>query len=230
METYRIDGSAIEIPTKEVYRYLGYRGVQPDAAVDERITACIAQLSARSTPQSVWTLYPYEPADPGQNGTAPQLSIGPLSFASRSLSRNLRDCTQVVMMGATIGPGVDFLIRRAEMTSMVDAAIYQAAGAAMVEAWCDIVNEKIKENMRSQNLYARPRFSPGYGDVPLSLQKDFSRVLNLAKSCGISLTDTLLMSPSKSVTAFIGFSPIEERCPLAGCEVCSKNSTCAYRR
>lgn len=241
MQTYRTEGTAVPIPIKEVYRYLGYRGITQDDALDQRIQACMDRLQAQSTPRSIWTSYAYTPAAPAdpaalQNTTAssattaPQLTIGPLQFESRALSRNLRDCSQVVMMAATIGPGVDFLIRRAEMMSMVDAAIYQAAGAAMVESWCDIVNERIREEARAEGLYARPRFSPGYGDVPLALQTDFARVLNLAATCGISLSDSLLMSPSKSVTAFIGLGPTEERCPLAGCEVCGKSATCAYRR
>lgn len=223
MQTFRTEGTAVPIPVKEVYRYLGYRGITEDDRLDERIHACMDRLQAQSTPRSVWTNLSF-------TIDAPQLQIGPLSFESRALSRNLRDCTQVIMMAATIGPGVDFLIRRAEAVSMVDAAIYQAAGAAMVEAWCDIVNEQIRKEQRTQGLYARPRFSPGYGDVPLSLQSGFASVLNMAGTCGISLSDSLLMSPSKSVTAFIGLGPVEERCPLAGCEVCNKAATCAYRR
>lgn len=223
MQTFRMEGSEIPIPIKEVYRYLGYRGIVQDEALDARVQACMDQLHARSVPRSIWTSYTFTPEEI-------QLTIGPLQFESRALSRNLRDCSEVVMMAATIGPGVDFLIRRAEATSMVDAAIYQAAGAAMVESWCDIVNERIREEARASGLYARPRFSPGYGDVPLALQTDFARVLNLAATCGISLSDSLLMTPSKSVTAFIGLGPTEERCPLAGCEVCNKATTCAYRR
>ena len=50
----------------------------------------------------------------------------------------------------------------------------------------------------------KPRFSPGYGDVPLEIQKDIVMLLDCAKRIGVSLNDSLLMSPSKSVTAFIG--------------------------
>lgn len=227
MDIWSVDGNTIKVQSKEIYRYMGYRGEQPDESIAKRVTACMTQLAARSTPRSVWTNYPYEMS---QDETSYRLTIGPLSFESRNLGRNLRGCSRIVMMAATIGPGVDFLIRRAEAANMVDAAIYQAAGAAMVESWCDMVNERIKSDMLAQGLYARPRFSPGYGDVPLAIQRDFSRFLNLSKNCGISLTDTLLMTPSKSVTAFIGFSPLEERCPLAGCEVCSKYETCNYHR
>ena len=136
------------------------------------------------------------------------------------------------MLAVTIGPGCDFLIRRAEAVSMTDAAIYQAAGAAMVEEWCDIVNAKIKgEMLQRYGYHDRPRFSPGYGDLPLDLQRDFFRILNLPRTCGISLGDTLLMSPSKSVTAFIGLKPGENAdCIPGGCDVCGRSDDCDYRR
>ena len=48
----------------------------------------------------------------------------------------------------------------------------------------------------SVNLFTRPRFSPGYGDLPLTVQKDFFRVLDCTRKIGLSLNDSLLMSPS----------------------------------
>ena len=87
---------------------------------------------------------------------------------------------------------------------MIDALIYQAAGAEMIEAYVDELNTKLKIQAAAEGYKLRPRFSPGYGDLPIDLQRDFSRILQLPKTCGITLTDTLLMVPSKSVTAFIG--------------------------
>lgn len=52
----------------------------------------------------------------------------------------------------------------------------------------------------------------------------------MPSTCGISLTDTLLMVPGKSVTAFIGFSEKPQPCILEGCEACSNQNHCAYRR
>lgn len=235
------DPSSIDIPRKEVYRYLGYRGLNPSDAISGRIEPLIAEIMKKSRLQAVWLAMPcrlcMDPdTDPGtinspglelDNHTkgntdtgsekseesssrmnpVPQLRIGDLLIESSSLSRNMKGCDTAVMMAATIGPGIDFLIRRSEAVSMLDAAICQAAGAAYVEAWCDEVNARINQFMEEQGRTGRPRFSPGYGDLALSLQKDFSRILDMPKNCGISLTDTLLMTPSKSVTAFIGYAP-----------------------
>lgn len=235
MTLYEASGSSISIPQKEVFRYLGYRGISPDNAVLSRISDCVRTLMRESRPRSVWARYPLAlsaPGEPSAKAQAPadEISIPGLRFSSRQLAKNLQGCSCVVLMAATIGLGADFLIRRAEAISMVDAAIYQAAGAAMAEAWCDEVNRRIISVMKEQSLFPRPRFSPGYGDVPLSLQKDFSALLQMPSTCGISLTDTLLMVPGKSVTAFIGFSEKPQPCILEGCEACSNQNHCAYRR
>ncbi len=239
MTNYEISGDSIRVPQRETARYLGYRGIVPDERIADRIEFCIRQLQAKCRPRAVWESYPLqmtpvptrETKEPHDGSPAAVLfCIQNMSFVSRSLARNLRNCTQVALMAATIGTEADFLIRRAEAANMSDAAIYQAAGAAMAEAWCDEVNRRINRAMGEQGFFARPRFSPGYGDVPLSLQKDFSSLLRMPITCGISLTDTLLMIPSKSVTAFIGFAENEEPCVLEGCEVCKKQDSCLYKR
>ena len=132
------------------------------------------------------------------------LSIGNARTTSHDLAVNLRDCTEAYLLGATVGVGVDRLIARATVTDVTKAAIYQAAGAAYIEAFCDRINDEIKAIACKEELETRPRFSPGYGDLPLEFQKDIFRLLDLSKNVGISLTESRTMSPGKSVTAIIG--------------------------
>jgi cobalamin-dependent methionine synthase I len=48
------------------------------------------------------------------------------------------------------------------------------------------------------------RYSPGYGDLPLEMQREIIRALDCGRTIGVTLTESLLMQPSKSVTAVIG--------------------------
>lgn len=80
-----------------------------------------------------------------------------------------------------------------------------------------------------KGLYLRPRFSPGYGDFPLSAQKEILDGLEAGKRIGITLTEGYLMMPSKSVTAVIGVSRTPAACTIEGCEACGKKD-CAFRR
>ena len=154
-----------------------------------------------------------------------------MTIRSRGLLKNLRGCTQICLMAVTIGVGADRLTARAKITDMTEAAIFQAAGAAMVEAWCDEVNKQIIAEAAKKGMFCRPRFSPGYGDFPLEFQRNFEALLDMPRTIGVSLTDTCLMVPSKSVTAVIGLSPeAGTDCILQGCEACGSADSCVYRR
>ena len=91
------------------------------------------------------------------------------------------------------------------------------------------LRESIRAELEEEHLYLRPRFSPGYGDFDICYQEPVVRMLNCAKTIGLTLTDSFMMTPTKSVTAVIGISTQKDRCPISGCEVCTKKD-CEYRR
>lgn len=228
----------MNVDKREIYRYLGYQGRVPDENVLREVDRCLEELREAVTPRFVYRQYPIErfftdkierPFSDEKPGTE-LLSIAGMKIQSRSLCRNLRDCKSAYLMAATLGIGPDRLIARASVAKMSRAVILQAAAAAMIEAWCDEVNQKIIKEAEDQGLYCRPRFSPGYGDFSLEYQKDFAQILRIQKEIGVSLTQSLLMMPSKSVTAVIGLSPVKKECALHGCEVCSKAEECSFSR
>ena len=245
----------INVDKKEIYRYLGYRRNMPDAEVLRTVDYCLGELQREITPRFVYRQYPVESvftmpgmqshdtgislrtekgagisSDRKKGLQIPLLRIAGMEIRSLSLSRNLRGCENVYLMAATLGLGPDRLIARASVTHMSRAVILQAAAAAMIESWCDEVNQRIIDEAASQGLYCRPRFSPGYGDFPLEYQQDFAQVLRMQKEIGVSLTESCLMMPSKSVTAVIGITKEKQGCVLHGCEVCENSSECAFSR
>ncbi len=214
----------IELDRKETLRYLGFRnGKEPDAVLQEKIEKCGQELQNAVRPKSIVRRFALERPD------EKTLRFAGLTVVSRNLSKNLANCSSVYLFGATLGVGPDRLIARAQIRKMSDALIYQAASAAMIETWCDIVNEKIRKEAADERLFTRPRYSPGYGDCPLELQRDLIRVLDAPKQIGLTLTDSLLMMPSKSVTAIVGVSDVPVICHPQGCEACAKTD-CEYRR
>lgn len=130
--------------------------------------------------------------------------FGCLQLQSKDLVKNLKGCEKVLLFAATIGVEIDRLILKNGVLSPAKAVLFQAIGAERIESLCDLFCEEMKQDA----FQVRPRFSPGYGDLSLETQKDMFRVLQCEKNIGISLNDSLLMAPSKSVTAFIG---IEKR-------------------
>ena len=122
--------------------------------------------------------------------------FGCMKVQSKDLVKNLQGCEKVILFAATIGVEIDRLITKYAHISPAKAVMLQAIGAERIEALCDAFCAEME--------CARPRFSPGYGDLPLETQHDIFAVLNCSKTIGLSLNDSLLMSPSKSVTAFAG--------------------------
>ena len=214
----------IKADRKEIFRYLGYSGREPETGVAEAADSCAAALQTVVEPRHVRRVFPLEWV------SADRFRIEGMDVVSRNLSRNLRGCSEVCLMAATLGLGPDRLVQRAEaLGKMSRAVILQAAAAAMIEAYCDDVNEEIRREAAPKGLFLRPRFSPGYGDFSLEHQTELFRILEVQKKIGVMLTGSLLMMPSKSVTAVIGLSKENTHCMVQGCEVCGKQD-CSFRR
>nr|WP_295955907.1 vitamin B12 dependent-methionine synthase activation domain-containing protein [uncultured Agathobaculum sp.] len=213
----------IAFDRQEALRYLGYRNTEPDTAVADSLSRCAAELQAAVQPKSVFAAFPL--SHPAEN----TLEIAGVTIHSKNLSRNLKGCEQVYLMAATLGVTADRLITRASAVRMSDAVLYQAAAAAMIETYCDEVNDAIRQEAESAGLYCRPRFSPGYGDFDISHQRDLSRLLDTPRKIGLTVTESCLLAPIKSVTAVIGLSRTPQPCHRRGCEECGKTD-CAFRR
>ena len=81
--------------------------------------------------------------------------------------------------------------------------MFQSIGAERIENLCDLLCCDLSNEM---GVKFKNRFSAGYGDLSLSTQKDIFKILDVTKNIGVSLNNSLLMSPTKSVTAFVGIT------------------------
>lgn len=179
------------VDRRETLRYLGYSG---GAEIPEELLCeCEKLILPELSPRAVYEVY-------GIKREGNTLDLGFTVTDSRDLFRNLEGCERVALFAATVGSGVDRLILKYGRLSPARAAVLQALGSSAAECWCDEVNAVIKQKFKN----TRPRFSCGYGDFPLSAQRDIFAALDVTKRLGITLGDNLFMTPSKSVTAVIG--------------------------
>ena len=133
-----------------------------------------------------------------------KIDLQAFSLVSRDLVKNLQGCSHVVIFAATLGMGVDRLIRKYQQVSPAKAVMLHAIGTERIEGVCD----EFCKYLEAEKGRCRPRFSPGYGDVALETQRQFFDLLQCEKHLGLYLNESLLMSPSKSVTAIL---PIKEQ-------------------
>ena len=216
IEIIRADSSEININRKEVALYMSYYSAPCDNSTDDMICCCENEFLKLAN-----FIACCEKAPVKIIGDA--VDLGFKTFISKSLSKNLSGCDYAYIMAATTGIEAHRLIERNGITSPLKGVITDCIGSAAVEAFCD------KINLSFENPdFLRPRFSPGYGDLSLEYQKDIVDFLQTKKNIGMSLTESLMMVPVKSVTAIIGIGKEKNKCTGPGCMIC-KNNNCPYR-
>jgi len=210
------------VDTNAALRYLGYRGKPADAETLTLIQDCSAQLEGCVTPRSLLRRLPAEVKDGS-------VTISGVTFRSRDLSEHLKGCMEAVLFAATLGTPADTLQRRYGKTDMARAVILHACEAAYVESYCDFVCGKLSDQIKPEGLYLRPRYSPGYGDFDIRHQADLLGILDAPKKIGLTMTDSFMLAPSKSVTAVIGLTKKQKAAIIAKCMEC-KSINCPFRK
>ena len=205
---------------REVLRYAGAKEETPELAALLDETYALAQPLLTGT--VCWSFFPVT-----EKNTV--LNLGFTETKSQALCRNLAGCHQIAVFAATLGLGLDRLIARYGFQSPATMLMLQALGAERIEALCDTFCEWLRQDAAKNALHPVPRFSPGYGDLPLDMQRDIFRVLDCPRKIGLTLNESLLMSPSKSVTAIVGLSRCSGPAPKNRCSQCGKTD-CMYRR
>lgn len=191
------DVTNLEIKDTEIKRYLGVFGVEKQ--VEELICELKSEVLEKSTPIAA---YIRTPVCVSEN----IIDFGFEKIRSNNLSKNLRDCDNAFVFASTLGVEVDRLIEKYMRTEPSKGVVVSSISSALIESFCDYVNSMIVRECKSCT-----RFSPGYGDFSIKHQEGILKVLEANKLLGISLTDSYMMKPSKSVTAIIGIKKSEKK-------------------
>ena len=190
-----------EIPfdEKEILRYAMLPSFAP-APEELPLQECLKAAKGAANCRAVWRRYPL--ARDGE-----WLDLGFARTDSGDLRRHLEGCGEILLFACTAGAETDRRIARAKLQSAAKGLLMHAIGAQQVEGGCDRLCARLAERFPDRQL--TDRYSPGYGDLPLEMQRDVMKALDCGRTVGITLTDSLLMTPGKSVTAIIGMKEKE---------------------
>ncbi len=213
-----------QINKKEALRYMGCTPDTVDEVLTAQVDKCEKELLDIIRPTYTHKIFLLERAE---NGIL--LSGTNLLLTGEAVKEHLSGCHSAIVMAVTLSGYADNYIRRAEISDMAQALIADCLCTAAVEQVCDIAEAEITASL-PESSHTTWRFSPGYGDLPLEIQPNLLRVLNAEKLIGLTINDSLIMLPRKSVTALIGISdkPIENR--RRGCAICNMRDTCNFRK
>jgi len=186
-----------KVDIADALRYAGVRA--PDPATEGMARDCLRELAGCAMPRSVWRRLAFESRADGVY--IPERGV---FFPGDDLKRVLGGCAALALFCATLGAEVDALIRREQYRDMARAVVIDACASAAVEVLCDEVEAEIASACGGAAL--TPRFSPGYGDLPLEANASALDLLDAAKTAGVHVTPGGLLVPMKSVVGVVGQS------------------------
>ena len=208
----------LEIDQKETRRYAGLM----TADFDEKMIAD-ACLEARllAAPKGIWHAYDYDSekqivqADP------------PFYIKGEKIGRHLRGADRVILLSASVGEGIEEAVTKYFSEGCYAySVLLDAAATTAVEQIADAMEKTIQPKASAKGYTMRWRFSPGYGDWSMEQQPELIR-LSHAADIGVSLTESLMLYPRKSITAIIGLIRADKACAQTaptpkGCASCSQ--------
>jgi len=208
----------ITIDPQQVLRYLGMGGKPSEPQTAQLVDECIAEFAAVANYCLCWVTADIVVDRQG-------VDFGAFYAPSIRLAQHLKNCKQAVLFAATTGMAAEQQRKRAQVASPAKALVLDAVGTAAVEALCDRFCADRRAELE-QSL--RPRFSPGYGDLPLQLQRELLACLDSHRKMGLTLSESMLMVPQKSVTAIVGIG--DDGCSglTQSCENCEQRD-CQFR-
>jgi hypothetical protein len=187
------NGNEIEPDKKEAFRYMGCKSYCRNDELEEIYEKCKAEYKKAASYKAVMSKVPVILKEDSV------VDFGFCKIQNENLYKNLSGCDFAYVFAATAGIAVDRLIMRYSKISPAEAMVCDSIASSATEVWCDEVNAEI-----SSFAETKPRFSPGYGGVSLEYQRDILDFLDAERKIGITLSESFMMMPAKSVTAFVG--------------------------
>lgn len=222
IKNYKED-EILPVNENEIWRYAGYFG---KSGVEYELEALLKSVKTDLDGKFSYKVCYKRMSIKWEN----EMPVLPFYSKSKNLALRLKDCNEIILFSATVGLSIDRYIARYQRLSPLKALIANAYGAERIENLCDTFCSDMEKEVKCENLSLTKRYSPGYGDLPIEAQAEIFSLLDCSRQIGVSLNSSLLMSPSKSVTAIIGLkkgSNINLR--IHKCSECN-NTECEFRK
>ena len=221
--SYKIDFSEIKLEKEEIASFMGL-GPVPDEPFNSMIDKAIELLSANKNIEGGFVIKPVVELSIKEGS----ITVENESFnTGRMITSFLKGSEYVALFTCTAGYEVEKWSNiYKEEGDLVMSYVIDATGSLLVEGAMDIVYDKLKVLTAFNDLSITNRYSPGYCEWQVAdQQKLFTFLPN--DFCNISLSESSLMSPIKSVSGIVG---IGKYVILRGyiCDSCNSKD-CVYR-
>lgn len=209
LHTVRLDPCELQykVNIPRALRYMGQYDATLPEGLEARLEAIARDCEQSSSARAMARSFPLLRIE-GEEALC--LKGTDFKLEGTSICERLAGCETVTLLAVTLGMDNERALKKAQALSTLDGLIFDACSSSLVEEAANKANERIDELAHDAGIVTTKRFSPGYGDLPLDVQPIFLRTLGADKLLGIHVSSALLMTPMKSITAFIGLEPASD--------------------
>lgn len=200
----------LQISLADVYEQMGYRNAEPDKATQRETLAVIGEVQGWLRPRFCYQVVSQQP----------DFDMG------RIILRQLHGAEAYVLFICTSGMEFEaYQQRLKDAGDMVRIFIADALGSVIAEKTADRMEDHLQESIDKLGWHHTNRFSPGYCGWHVSQQQRLFPLFQ-GHSCGVTLTDSSLMVPIKSVSGIVGIGKevrrLDYSCGLCDFKQCYK--------
>lgn len=194
VKVFSLETDKVNIDTSLAMRYLRVRR-EPDENTKQMLKDCFREFLSSVSYKACYRYF-----DIKIDGKKIYFD-DEMMLESEHLAKNLSGCKGAFVFVATTSSAVDRLLIKHSNLRVSRAVVLDAIGSAQIEAFCDILCNKFESDY---SVSLKPRFSPGYGDLSILSQKQVLKACDSSRKIGVTLTNSHLMIPKKSVSAIVG--------------------------
>lgn len=220
---HKLTYEGLRISDTELYDAMGYGSTHPDDNVLNELQRLTRVIACRAVPRFCYVI-----VDGTLSLTDNTLTIGTTTLhVGAIIARQLRGSRRFALFTATAGMEFEHLQRELETEGdMVKCYLTDCVGSVMAEKAADRMEDALQSEIDALGWRHTNRFSPGYCGWHVREQPALFALFPASAPCGISLTDSCLMIPIKSVSGVIGLGPdvrhLDYSCGLCSYEQCYK--------
>lgn len=214
-----IEFNNLKLNMDEVLMILGYFGSSGSDYEDE-IKLAYDEIIEISNISYVYQVLPLHNMKLGQTN---------ISIDTPDLVNLLSGCDSCIISAQTLGVSVDNYLRKIGITDLAKEVILDAVASSYIESVSQKIYDELYNEYSKDNCFFTERFSPGYGQVPITLNLEFSNLLNAERRIGLKVACSGLMIPRKSVIAIWGLSSSPIKNTIDRCSDCKLRFDCKIR-
>jgi hypothetical protein len=207
-----------DVDSERALRLCGYGDSRP---APKRIADLARELvdvcRELTTPRAVWETYEVGETDESR------VLLGSVEFTGEIPVRVLEGADIAAVSVMTIGPGVDREVSRrfADGDSLGGMLLDVMGTTALASAGINLRNRLEGEEVTSRGLAMTAPFGPGQCRWDLGDQRALFSLVD-AQSIGVSLDESFLMNPKKSVSSIVGIGEEKNIFRLTSCDICDR--------